>query len=64
MVDVRVRDDDLFQLELLLVQDGEDSLNLVAGIDDQSSRVLSSPMTEQLQPRRPTGKISWIKACN
>lgn len=33
VVDVRMSDDDLLELELVLIEDGEDPLNLVAGID-------------------------------
>jgi hypothetical protein len=33
VIDVRVSDDDLFELELVPIQDSKDSLNLVAGID-------------------------------
>jgi len=36
VVDVRVRNDDLFELELVLIEDGDDSLDLIAGIDHQS----------------------------
>ena len=35
VVNVRVCDDDLFKLELVIVEDGKDSLDLIARIDDQ-----------------------------
>jgi len=55
VVDVGVGDDDLLDGEAMLLQEGDDAGDLVAGVDDDGFAEVSSPRMEQLHWRRPTG---------
>ena len=60
VINMRVRDDDCFDFELMAVENFRNLTDLFARIDDIASRVCSSPKMEQLHWRRPTGKTMWI----
>jgi hypothetical protein len=60
MINVGVRNHDLLDLQVMLADERETSSMSSPGSMTMASRVVSSPMIEQLHCSGPTGKISWI----